>query len=274
MASYQPRRTEQRRLVKHLLWQLQGRKCKICGKQCDENEGITEHADRDPANYAPENLGFVCLHCNQRKRPDYCQMATASTGKVEREKPEGYENINETETERNRQRARLKKSPIEIQINKEGEPKFRRYLWENVGRPGGLIKDDAIAEGAAIAGVNVQTTARWLAPAVSLAGPFRLYNPPGTDTEVIKLRDGYAPPDTTIGRLDLALMQERLAKADTAAAELAALRQRIEVAGVSLEQPLPICVMCSKPFVPFKGSGRTCAPCLLRGNEKGVGAKN
>lgn len=275
LSRYSPTRTEQRKLMKHLLWKSQGGCCKICGRKTALDEGVIEHHDRNPANYSPENIGFVCYSCNQRKRPDYCQKGSMSNGKVERENARGCssetDGISETETERNRKRARLKKSPLEIQINQEGEPKFRRYLWENVGREGGLIKEDAIAEGAAIAGVNVQTTARWLAPAVSLVGPFRIFTVPGTETEIIKLRDNYSPPDTAMGRIDFQMMQERSAQADAYDAELKSIKANLQAAGISLDKikDLPVCVMCSRPFVPFPGSNRTCAPCLLKGSGKG-----
>lgn len=213
MAKYNPTRTQARRLIARLLWEVQQGKCKICGVflEIDENndripDGRIEHAHRETAEYEREDIGLVCYSCNQRKRPDFVLKGPLSTGEGEREKTTGPVTDREVLAERNS----MMKASQEIKINRQGEPKFRLFLFENVGRSDGLKWDDAIAEGAEYCEVSPETIEyRWLPKATSRLSPFKKTE--GT-TPLVIFRPNWKPLDNERGKNDAILMQERLAR--------------------------------------------------------------
>lgn len=203
MSKYNPSRTEQRRLLRHFTWLAQGKKCKICETENQEDEGIIEHANGNPSDYRPENIGWVCYSCNQRKKPENVLSGELPSGHNVCVNPSARADLNEYLS--------LQKASRELQIS-EREDLFRVFLWENVGREGELTVDEAIAEGAEYCDVSPYTIeARWLKRAVSKLGPFRTAKAAsGTShTLIIKLRDDWKPPNNERGRKDYELMLQR-----------------------------------------------------------------
>lgn len=220
MGKYNPTRTEQRRLLKQLLWENQNGKCKSCQEYIELDKGIIEHANGNTADYSRDNITFACYSCNQRKRPDNVLRGTLPSGIGEREKTSAPTTDREVMAER----SSMLKASKEIKINRDGEPKFRVYLFEQVGRPNGLTWDDAIAEGAEVCEVSPETIAdRWLPKATTRFSPFQKSE---HNTPLVIFRQNWKPLDNERGKIDAILLQERMvrdaAKAQESAAAVAA----------------------------------------------------
>lgn len=210
MSKYQPTKTQQRRIIARLLWEKQGHKCNICRKDKTLKQGIIEHANRNTADYRPENITWVCYSCNQRKRGEKVQQGPLTSGKSVC--------VKISDSERQRRRNRIKKAPIEIEINRDSEPRVRRYLWENVGREGGLALEDAKNEAAEYADCSPATASRHIGKAASRIGPFKIVEMMVNKepTDIIMLRDGYAPKlNSRLGQLDAEIMNEKIANVET-----------------------------------------------------------
>lgn len=219
MSKYNPTKTERNRLLRQVLWEVQGCRCKICGEPFKSyEEGITEHADRNANNYDRQNIGWVCFSCNQRKRPDYAsvikpeEMAAAAAPPIQEQTRDESASVAAFKA--------MRDASEEIHRSEINEPKFRRYLWENVGREGELTAEDAIAEGAEVCECSTAAIERnYLKKATSKFAPFYITK---GDTPLIKLREHWKPLDTERGRVDAALYLERKKR------EQEALEQRIQ----------------------------------------------
>jgi hypothetical protein len=130
------------RITKALLNRVQSGQCAICLKP-----GIEEidHINGDPSDNNPENLRGVHASCNRRRQ----------RGKT-------------TDSDFGRER----EDSAEIEINRDAEPRYRKWLFERTGKPSPLYAQEAIYGGAEVIGISPVTARRYLGKATSPQGSY------------------------------------------------------------------------------------------------------
>ena len=119
-----------------------GEKCKSCGKT--GSELVIDHIDGNRQNEDPANKRLLCRSCNRKNLIEL----RSPIGVKEREKIG-----DESEVER--------ESP-ELKVAREKQPDYVRWLYENIGRKGGLTFWDAVYEGADRNDISPVTARRYL----------------------------------------------------------------------------------------------------------------
>jgi len=176
------------------LWQVlylrerDGSSCMICRA---DGRGVRleiDHINGDPRDDSPENLRLLCHRCNVN---EYHRRVDAIVTGHEREKTAPNSVMSEIgkersgECERNDVEARkcsgdrslpdVKHASLELIINREKEPLFRRMVLKlAIGRSEGLTVYDALNEAAERVGISSITARRYLDKMISRAGPLRL----------------------------------------------------------------------------------------------------
>lgn len=133
-------------ITKSLLTKTQLGICAIC-----HEPGIEEidHINGDPGDNHPDNLRGVHKSCNIRQR------------NLQRNVP--ADSVNERVS---------KEESAEIEINRDAEPRYRKWLFERVGRPEPLYSGEAIYGGAEFVGISPVTARRYLGKATSPQGVY------------------------------------------------------------------------------------------------------
>ena len=129
------------RLVKAILTKTQLGLCALC-----HEPGIEEidHINGDPSDNHADNLRGVHKSCNLRHR-------TKLTASVE---------------------VREREDSAEIEINRDAEPRYRKWLFERTGKPSPLYSQEAVYGGAEIVGISPVTARRYLGKATSPQGSY------------------------------------------------------------------------------------------------------
>ena len=138
-------------ITKGLLTKTQMGLCALC-----HEPGIEEidHVNGDPSDNHPDNLRGVHKSCNIRQRNLTLKQSAESVIVSERE----LEQV----------------ASAEIDISRDKEPAWRKWMFERVGKPEPLYVEEAIYGGAEFVGCNPQTTRRYLGKVVSPQGIYSL----------------------------------------------------------------------------------------------------
>jgi len=130
------------RITKALLNRVQSGQCAICLKP-----GIEEidHINGDPSDNNPENLRGVHSTCNRRR-----QRKTGMDSDFGREREDS----------------------AEIEINRDAEPRYRKWLFERTESRVPLYSQEAIYGGAETIGISPITARRYLGKATSPQGTY------------------------------------------------------------------------------------------------------
>jgi len=138
---------QSRQYVGEHLDQTYGHKCSVC-PATDRLE--LDHVNGDPSDNRLANFQWLCKSCNLAARG---LNRTARLGECgsDQQVEDGV-------------------ASAEIEINREKEPAFRKWLFTRVSDRRPLYKDEAIYAGAETVGCSSQSTRRYLAKLVSAAG--------------------------------------------------------------------------------------------------------
>ena len=125
-----------------------GAYCRGCQALESERELVIDHRDNNNFNNHSNNWQLLCRSCNYIKNPRLVERPLDVCGG-------GCDSL-DRETE--------------ITINREKEPKFRKYVELIVGEEKQVPQQDLINGGAEYCGCSIKTTARWLAKMTSSQG--------------------------------------------------------------------------------------------------------
>ena len=128
-----------------------GAYCRGCQALESERELVIDHRDNNNFNNHSNNWQLLCRSCNYIKNPRLVERPLDVCGG-------GCDSL-DRETE--------------ITINREKEPKFRKYVELRVGEEKQVPQQDLINGGAEYCGCSIKTTARWLAKMTSSQGELR-----------------------------------------------------------------------------------------------------
>ena len=128
-----------------------GAYCRGCQALESERELVIDHRDNNNFNNHSNNWQLLCRSCNYIKNPRLVERPLDVCGG-------GCDSL-DRETE--------------ITINREKEPKFRKYVELRVGEEKQVPQQDLIHSGAEYCGCSIKTTARWLAKMTSTEGIFQ-----------------------------------------------------------------------------------------------------
>ena len=128
-----------------------GAYCRGCQALESERELVIDHRDNNNFNNHSNNWQLLCRSCNYIKNPRLVERPLDVCGG-------GCDSL-DRETE--------------ITINREKEPKFRKYVELIVGEEKQVPQQDLINGGAEYCGCSIKTTARWLAKMTSTEGIFQ-----------------------------------------------------------------------------------------------------
>ena len=133
-------------ITKGLLTKTQLGLCALC-----HEPGIEEidHINGDPSDNHPDNLRGVHKSCNIRAR-NLQRTPSADSVDVRVSKEES----------------------AEIEINRDAEPRYRKWLWERTGKNLPLYVQEAIYGGAEFVGISPVTARRYLGKATSPQGSY------------------------------------------------------------------------------------------------------
>jgi len=128
-----------------------GAYCRGCQALESEKELIIDHKDNNNSNNHPSNLQFLCRSCNYIKNPRLAEREPLDVCG-------GVCDSLDRETE--------------ITINREKEPKFRKYVELIVGEEKQVPQQDLINGGAEYCGCSPKTTRRYLEKLTSSEGRY------------------------------------------------------------------------------------------------------
>ena len=131
-----------------LIYKAQGGICQLCQDPMQE----IDHINGDPSDRRPENLRGLCKSCNIRQR-------NLSTGP-------SADSVNE------RVNLAEQQDSAEIEINRDAEPRYRKWLFERTNRREPLYTQEAIYGGAELVGISPVTARRYLGKATSPQGSY------------------------------------------------------------------------------------------------------
>jgi hypothetical protein len=115
-----------------LLIQRDGNQCNFCKIPATEKQLVVDHIDNNNSNNELDNLQLLCRRCNYIKD---------SRGPVDT-------------CERPRE--------TEIQINRTKEPKFRKYVYDELGKKNGIKPKILLNSGAELCEISPTTAKRYL----------------------------------------------------------------------------------------------------------------
>jgi len=143
-----------------------GEKCSCCRHTATtQNPLDIDHIDGNPKNNDPSNLRLLCRRCNVKEANRLAagdrSVCVCVCDKVQ---SEGQPNTRIAKTEFNYQDG----SP-EMRANQFYETSFRTWVLEQCKT--GILKNEAINEGAELFGCSPSTTKRYLAKLTSRSGP-------------------------------------------------------------------------------------------------------
>ena len=119
----------------NIITERDGAYCRCCGALPEERQLVIDHKDNDNKNNNLLNLQFLCRSCNYLKNPrpvDECVCECESGAKTE------------------------------IQINKEKEQLFRKFVYHELNEYGRIPEHDLINSGAEDVGISPVTAKRYL----------------------------------------------------------------------------------------------------------------
>jgi hypothetical protein len=119
-----------------------GQKCKSCG--AENKELVIDHIDGNRQNENPANLRLLCRSCN---RKNLIELRSS---------------ISVNERERIDDEAAVEQESAELKVAREKQPDYVKWLYENIGREGGLTFWAAIYEGADDCDISPVTARRYL----------------------------------------------------------------------------------------------------------------
>src|SRR3972149_11803653 len=131
-----------------LIYKAQGGICQLCQDPMQE----IDHINGDPGDRRPDNLGGLCKSCNIRHR-------NLSTGP-------SADSVNE------RVNLAGPEDSAEIEINRDAEPRYRKWLFDRTNRKEPLYSQEAIYGGAEIVGISPITARRYLGKVTSPQGSY------------------------------------------------------------------------------------------------------
>lgn len=144
--------------------------CKKCSISENEKELVIDHIDNNNGNNSLDNVQLLCRKCNYIKNPRLAER-------------EPLDSVGVCAT------PQLDMS-MEIRINREKEPQFRKYVIDRISRDGEAIKTDLIDSGAEVVGISPKTSTKYLRKMCSSEGQFQIIRKNRTDY-VIKRHNVY-----------------------------------------------------------------------------------
>ena len=133
-----------------ILYRVQDGKCQLCPGPMQE----IDHINHDPGDNRADNLRGLCKSCNIRQR-------NLSTGP-------SADSVNE------RVIIREHEDSAEIEINRDAEPRYRKWLRTRWLENKPLYTQEAIYGGAEFVGISPVTARRYLGKACSPQGTFTI----------------------------------------------------------------------------------------------------
>ena len=129
-----------------------GAYCRGCQALESERELIIHHKDNNNSNNSYSNLILLCRKCNYMVHPRLSErepldVCGGGCDSLDRE--------------------------TEITINREKEPKFRKYVELRVGEEKQVPQQDLIHSGAEYCGCSPKTTRRYLDKLISIEGRYQ-----------------------------------------------------------------------------------------------------
>ena len=119
-----------------------GEKCKSCGKT--DAELVIDHIDGNRQNEDPANKRLLCRSCNRKNL-------------IELRSP-----VSVREREKISEESGVERESPELKINRDKEPIYFQWLFDNVDRRGGLTFWDAVYEGSDYCEISPITARRYL----------------------------------------------------------------------------------------------------------------
>lgn len=170
-------------MVRGLLRERQQKLCAGCGRELGAEQGRIHHIDGNPKNQAPSNLQLVHAACHVipgrphpvSVRPPLCARAGGGNDphSAKQRLATGY--------------ADSDASPA-MRASALAKPRFREWLTTYLREHGRLTRQEAIASGAEITGMDVTTVDRWVQALESLLGPIEKFIEAGEWQ--LRLREG------------------------------------------------------------------------------------
>jgi hypothetical protein len=214
-------------MAREMAWTRQQGVCLGCERFLDHGmlhvKGYAElhHADGNPNNHRDENIELRHKACHVIPGRPWGDISTSTGGIAQNGSAPGndhgehgdqisvppavYVYVREGEqtdphsAEQRRRRGYMDSdaSP-QMRAGAAGKPQFRAWLIDYLDRNGRLEKNEAVAAGAELTGMDITTIERWLIPMVSSQGPIEKEF---TNSEwVLRLKAGQASADGTPGR--------------------------------------------------------------------------
>lgn len=177
-----------RHFVYRFLCIRDGAKCALCGVGEDEADLVIDHVDGNTMNGSENNLRLLCRACNVPRKwpismdsiPNKCERESASV------RGEGL--------------VGLSGASLELRLNRDREPQYRRWITGFLISEGDIPLGDAINSGAEVCRVSPLTTRRYLAKLCSPDGPLTVHD----GTKRVMFKPGYfahlAEPVSEVGK--------------------------------------------------------------------------
>ena len=143
-------------IVRAYLTARYGAHCAWCRVSGLQKLLVVDHKDNDNDNNNPNNWQFLCYRCNYIKNPRLAER----TEPLEKCVCGGMNELISTDREN------------EININREKEPLFRKYVEYTVKELGQVSQQDLINGGAEYCSCSTKTTIRYLAKLTSPVGKY------------------------------------------------------------------------------------------------------
>ena len=131
-----------------LIYKAQNGTCQLCQDPMQE----IDHINGDPGDRRPENLRGLCKSCNIRQRNLSAGPSADSAN----------ESVKIGEVAES----------AEIEINRDAEPRYRKWLFDRTNRKEPLYSQEAIYGGAEIVGISPITARRYLGKVTSPQGSY------------------------------------------------------------------------------------------------------
>jgi len=143
-----PNRAYPIKVIYDMLVREEGDKCKTCGRSPPIWTLVVDHIDNNENNWTRANLQLLCRKCNRAKNPPRAK------GSVSKSKSVCVSDQNAQEE------GNIDREPPELRVKRDKTPQFDNWIYDNIGRNGGLTFWEAEYEGSGFIGLSPVTAKR------------------------------------------------------------------------------------------------------------------